>query len=332
MNKMKFISQCKAFTLVELLVVIAIIGVLIALLLPAVQAAREAARRMTCSNQFKNHALAMHNYHDICASLPYGGTFKDGVLYGAGQWASGLLFPSWYSRTLPFIEQQSLYDLIQPGDWSNSMGDTASGRSIMTTLIAIHHCPSDKVVMNQPANASWARYRTNYVVCFGATNYGRTAVDTTNDPSNTEIEPFIDKHAPFEPDECYGLENITDGTSNTIFMSEVVPSKSAANAGCYANVTLTASSGFTAYWLPNAAGPDRIQDCNNALWGKDVVKIGTCQVETTPPRYVHTARSWHSNGVQVALGDGSCRFISQTVSPLIWRGSCTANDGYGGNF
>src|SRR6476646_8569805 len=114
----------KAFTLVELLVVIAIIGVLVALLLPAVQAAREAARRMQCSNHLKQIGLALQNYHDTFQSLPYGArarfvntsssnTFPGGVqTYG----------PSWYVGILPFAEQKPLSDLIEAGLVANPTG------------------------------------------------------------------------------------------------------------------------------------------------------------------------------------------------------------------
>jgi prepilin-type N-terminal cleavage/methylation domain-containing protein len=320
----------RAFTLVELLVVIAIIGVLIAMLLPAIQAAREAARRSQCSNQFKNHVLALHNYHDVNFALPYGGTFDP----SDASWYATWLRPSWFCRTLPFIEQQSLFETLKPVDWSLAMGDTEGGRTVLTTLLMIHVCPSDKVVMNEPNQASWARYRSNYVLCFGATNYSHTAVDAANDPNDPTIEPFLNKMAAFDPTKCTGgLENVSDGLSNTFFISEVVPSKSEQVAGLYGDVRLAASAGFTAYWLPNAAGPDRVASCNNTLWGKDVVKTGQCvDAGDYGTTYVHTARSWHPGGIQVALGDGSCRFISQTIAPLIWRGSSTASDGYGGNF
>src|SRR5437773_7963780 len=111
----------KAFTLVELLVVIAIIGVLVALLLPAVQAAREAARRMQCSNHLKQIGLGMQNYHDTFQSLPYGararcvlvsGTTGTGTCPAGG---AGQFGPSWYVGLLPFCEQKPLSDLMEQG-------------------------------------------------------------------------------------------------------------------------------------------------------------------------------------------------------------------------
>src|SRR5262245_13487842 len=96
----------RGFTLVELLVVIAIIGILVSLLLPAVQAAREAARRIKCANNLKQYGLAIHNYHDVYNSLPPGGLWNVSSL----DW--GIPAPSWQVRVMPFMEQQPLYDRV----------------------------------------------------------------------------------------------------------------------------------------------------------------------------------------------------------------------------
>src|SRR5215208_4098921 len=109
----------RGFTLVELLVVIAIIGVLVALLLPAVQAAREAARRMQCGNHLKQIGIAMHNYHDVFQSLPYGARARVVVTTGTGTTNTGnnvpqqFIGPSWYVGILPFCEQKPLSDIIE---------------------------------------------------------------------------------------------------------------------------------------------------------------------------------------------------------------------------
>src|ERR1041384_5348025 len=112
-----------AFTLVELLVVIAIIGILVALLLPAVQAAREAARRMQCSNNLKQYGLALHNYHDVYKSFPIG---------GIGGWAADHYYKlSWQARVIPFIEQAGIFSSI---DFSkkNAADILVNGRPLLT--------------------------------------------------------------------------------------------------------------------------------------------------------------------------------------------------------
>ena len=111
-------TRGRGFTLVELLVVIAIIGILVALLLPAIQAAREAARRTQCNNNLKNIALGLQNYHDAYKTLPAGGLSRDWMGPGptgpsgggAGGMAGGNLGPSWYVATAPFMEQRNIYD------------------------------------------------------------------------------------------------------------------------------------------------------------------------------------------------------------------------------
>jgi prepilin-type N-terminal cleavage/methylation domain-containing protein len=121
-------SRRNGFTLVELLVVIAIIGVLIALLLPAVQAAREAARRMQCTNNLKQIGIALHNYHDICDALPAVSAYP--ASSSAGKWRCG---PSWLVTILPYIEQGSAYSSLvfsQSTDWS----DYADANWVMANL------------------------------------------------------------------------------------------------------------------------------------------------------------------------------------------------------
>src|SRR5210317_1090085 len=107
----KFVGRC--FTLVELLVVIAIIGILVALLLPAIQAAREAARRTQCNNNLKNIGLGLQNYHDTYKMFPAGAAGRRWLAPGPGGNTGGRnLGPSWYYATLPFMEQRNIYDKI----------------------------------------------------------------------------------------------------------------------------------------------------------------------------------------------------------------------------
>ena len=121
--------KSRGFTLVELLVVIAIIGILVALLLPAVQAAREAARRMSCGNNLKQLALSLHNYHDVHKSFPFGiRASTDGS--GASQNGWG---PSWYVGTLPFCEQQPMYDAFAWGRDDGWLAQTAAGTASAIT-------------------------------------------------------------------------------------------------------------------------------------------------------------------------------------------------------
>ncbi|MBN2295748.1 MAG: DUF1559 domain-containing protein, partial [Pirellulales bacterium] len=199
-----------AFTLVELLVVIAIIGILIALLLPAVQAAREAARRMNCSNNLKQVSLAMHGYHDAYSHLPIG--------------CYGDFYGTWMVRILPYLEHNDIYEMYKFG--TNAIYSDAANRKVTERRIASFTCPSDHPV------SQWNGITChNYVANFGNTGNNRVAnrhteaVDTLNG-----IEfggaPFMDLD-PYAggPQTGVRFREITDGLSNTLLMSETVQAR-----------------------------------------------------------------------------------------------------------
>jgi prepilin-type processing-associated H-X9-DG protein len=189
--------------LVELLVVIAIIGVLIALLLPAVQAAREAARRMTCSNQIKQIAIAMHNHCDVNQqNLPYG---TDATPLSATN--SGRRY-SFIVPTLPFIEQNALYDnIIRTVSSQYSWANTHRHNKVASIT-----CPSDGEAVKWGTESCG---RGNYMCSAG--DYAPYPLENRN--SSTEAESFYSRGT-FQPQRQIGLESITDGTSNTVLISE----------------------------------------------------------------------------------------------------------------
>jgi len=158
-----------AFTLVELLVVIAIIGILIALLLPAVQAAREAARRMSCTNNLKQFGFGMHNYHDSCKSFPYACVFP---VYEGNNPVLNYDTHSWVSRLLPYIEQSALYSGLnfryKVGSYDGGEGHYNFRFANVTTL----KCPSDDPVLAENGSRDWGIQRDNYVVNMGNTDIG----------------------------------------------------------------------------------------------------------------------------------------------------------------
>src|SRR5262245_13713930 len=152
-------SLRRGFTLVELLVVIAIIGVLVALLLPAVQAAREAARRTSCSSNLRQIGLAMHNYHDTFKAFPIGALSTLGPAQGAnsanGDWA-------WPTAILPFVEQKPLYDQLQPGSSPKAPAVTSPLVLTGVPVFMCPSCPGDKKSLN------------NLLGGFGKLNYPAT--------------------------------------------------------------------------------------------------------------------------------------------------------------
>jgi prepilin-type N-terminal cleavage/methylation domain-containing protein len=203
-------SRHNGFTLVELLVVIAIIGVLIALLLPAVQAAREAARRMQCSNKLKQIGIAVHNYHDIHNSLPCGRP-----ALGTGITNSSLGGWSLYVWILPFIEQSAAYSTLTSHDILgnnsyNASDSTSTPDSNVNTMLRTQYnfllCPSDSNSSQKTATNS------------GFSNYAYSSGDYT-----ARVCSYNGRNrGPFGIGRWLGLNAVNDGMSNTLFFSERV--------------------------------------------------------------------------------------------------------------
>jgi len=183
----------RGFTLVELLVVIAIIGVLVALLLPAVQAAREAARRSTCNNKMKQLGLALHNYHDTYLSLPFGGMLRGSDTDGEVGWGYSIL---------PFIEEENVYSQI---DSRGTITDaTKVPAAIRSLALEAYICPSDVAADINPHRNNFGK--SNYIACSGA-----------NDCPDGN---FGDLGGCFHINSKVKFRDITDGTSNTFLLGE----------------------------------------------------------------------------------------------------------------
>lgn len=215
---MQSLKKPRGFTLVELLVVIAIIGVLIALLLPAVQQAREAARRMSCSNQLKQIGIALHNYHDTFGSLPPGIVTSNQTC--------------WLTHILPQIEQSNLYDQIDAaGAFDEPWEDVAVMVSSGTTPLAkteldAYVCPSDTGDgINKRLGSSPNQFgKSNYIGVFSA-YYNSTNATATNGSGGS------DRQATFYDNSDTSFRDITDGLSNTIIVAERAERKGSGPTG-----------------------------------------------------------------------------------------------------
>src|SRR6478735_3705983 len=241
-------SPARGFTLVELLVVIAIIGVLVALLLPAVQAAREAARRMQCGNNLKQLGLALQNYHDTFQSLPFGGRARY-VNVNANTPNGQNWGPSWYVGILPFAEQKPLSDLMEAGQLQNPnlldmtqntgrMGFHAHNQKIAWML-----CPSSPLPQTEILQGGKAPMTVvpSYVGISGSTNHYANRLASEIPFMETRLKPKqgIPANANANvngsssppgsqqswggmlcPNESYGMSACIDGTSNTMLVSE----------------------------------------------------------------------------------------------------------------
>jgi prepilin-type N-terminal cleavage/methylation domain-containing protein/prepilin-type processing-associated H-X9-DG protein len=299
----------RGFTLIELLVVIAIIAVLIALLLPAVQAARDAARRSQCVNNLKQLGLGMQNYHDTMGAFPIG-------IQSAPRRA-------WSLCVLGFIEQTNLFnatnfttDFYQP-----------QNTTVILVNVQVYDCPSDPNAssIEEPTSA-YPRAKANYMVNYGNTHYDQDRANNPFSMSNPPNASYTNVNffsGPFYLNSSSGIKSITDGTSNTMLMSEVVigitiQGNSDHRGDIYNNDNNCAT--FNGWTTPNTLQiPDAmIGYCNPQ-------PIAPCNGSPNPAESYNTARSFHPGGVNVGFCDGSVRFIKNTVAIQPWRSLSTMN-------
>ena len=316
------------FTLVELLVVIAIIGILVGLLLPAVQAAREAARRMQCGNNIKNLALALHNYEGAHKRIPpagfhniYGASTGWGAASDSTSWG-----PSWCVMVLPFIEQTNLHALIDFKQLRIRESDAAVNQSVPTFL-----CPSDQatVLWNNP-NANLAGRIASFARGNYAANGGAGDAYSTGDYALSIARgPFSMGGPPSN------FASVTDGLSNTIFLSELIIANNTADvrgAWAYPGGVYFSGGDYynnANYLLPNGNALDNTKMDRNSFCSPAFAldRNLRCQLPATTNRGYQTARSRHTGGVQAARGDGSVTFLSNSIELATWLRLLAQADG-----
>jgi prepilin-type N-terminal cleavage/methylation domain-containing protein len=312
---MKITYKKSGFTLVELLVVIAIIGVLVALLLPAVQAAREAARRTQCSNNLKQFILATHNYVDTAGALPTGMSTKN---------------LSVHAFILPFAEQGNLHSQIDfTQTYNHAANATARG-----TKVAFFNCPSDPQV-SLPAGWAGTSYRGNQG---SGVLYGLPPT-SSSDPNYGMPEP----NGVFMREKFLPLASITDGLSNTAAFSEhckgdfnpgistpndtFKPGATPANADeAYAQCLAVDVNDLSKQGVSDVGAP-WLQGYHSTTQYFHVGPPKSRSCMFPPGRIATTANSQHPAGVLVALCDGSVRFVGSTIDLATWRAMGTRNEG-----
>ena len=299
-------TKNRGFTLIELLVVIAIIAILIALLLPAVQQAREAARRTQCKNNLKQLGLAMHNYHDFYLVFPMGqNNYWRSDALGRGGNRAG-----WMQALLPYMDQAPLFERFNFRIGTHACCDRTGWPAVETKIPGLM-CPSDpnsgKVTTLGAGAANGQGFHGNYLACFG----DRQFTDTTQQ---------LNGQNGAKPNGMFGMitstdmGDITDGTSNTIMVGEILlaPDNTTHDLrGRYYN-TWDGNNFVTTELPPNPSVPDRTEYCDNGTFAAPCV-AATAQTAI----YM---RSQHEGGVQLALADGSVRFITENIDTALFQG------------
>ena len=314
------IRQKGGFTLIELLVVIAIIAVLIALLLPAVQQAREAARRTQCKNNLKQIGLALHNYHDVFLAFPPAYQTLPGATaapMGPASTTTGDSGPGWTGLVaiLPQIEQGNLYNSfnINLPCW-NAANATPALKTIPAYL-----CPS---AVNSTATYPVVNTGGTVLATFSRSNYVANAgrLEVWDDPT-ANLSSIAD--GPFYRNSRTQMRDITDGLTNTVFFGEQTPTHSNStwvgivpdSVTCPATQFAFAPCDFAAPQINVHSGPTPheippVIHAPNSSFG-----------------YVDEMYSQHDSGSHVLLGDGSVRFASKFIDGVTWSRLATRAGG-----
>ncbi|MCA9059295.1 MAG: DUF1559 domain-containing protein [Planctomycetaceae bacterium] len=296
-------ARSRGFTLIELLVVIAIIAILIALILPAVQQAREAARRTQCRNNLKQIGLALHNYHDAHGCFPPGWIAVDPVtrMHAAHHAGSGV---GWGTMILPYLEQVNLYNQFNPNVWISD----PLNKPFLNTTVPTYLCPSDPQPERwqieeegSPGTVLAELPTANYIGAFGTEE-----LDGCENPPGT---------APVATNgQCRGngilyhnsrtkMRDITDGTTNTFVVGE---RRTNPDLG----------------WYSTWAGmvPEGEESFQRILGSAD-------HAPNDPSAHFDDFSSVHTGGAQFLLGDGSCRFISENIDRKVYQSLATIRGG-----
>ncbi|QDT09717.1 DUF1559 domain-containing protein [Planctomycetes bacterium K23_9] len=356
------VAKRNAFTLVELLVVIAIIGILVGLLLPAVQSAREAARRMQCQNNMKQLGLAMHNHMATHGAFPPGNVNYDesGNRFKTGGWQHGQneLGWTWLPMLFPFIEQPGLWQQVNICEDDRADDHTSNPCDHCEYMASNNHfgrdqlggfisCPSAPAPVTQFTDGTYGLESLakgcNYAASWGSGNMlswesseTRGAFGTYYVHQDKIIKPGVGSTVAagdrFQQRNGMKSRDFLDGLSNTIALSEIVASDVGGGSlpatdirGVWMSPAMGASI-FSTFLNPNAKEKDTLAACDDTITGINQPYMECLQVRDTADVYA-ASRSHHVGGVNTLMADGSVRFVSESVDNIsIWQPMGTAQN------
>ena len=345
------------FTLVELLVVVAIIAIVIALLMPAVQSAREAARRIQCANNMKQIALALNNYHSQHRRIPPG--FINDYVEGCDSSTVGSAGYCVYNppelpylvHLFPFLEHTSIYDQI---DFSTTWFSGDWPEEVTATVLSVLTCPSDHAGIRAMASGSLYgspvpkqldrnRYpnaptvsKSNYLGFFNGTKFNHVMADVYKPMDGHEDEGL--GYDPKTVQAAFGINrgarfrDIFDGTRHTMLMAEYVTGTGTDARGTFWLFRPGGGAIFTRT-TPNSSSPDVLSDEEDTNWcvhghaGDELPCTTTAFCDPHIGDAHATARSRHPGGVQIIVADGSVHFIEDFIDLEVWRGMATIAGG-----
>lgn len=309
-------SKTAAFTLVELLVVIAIIGILIGMLLPAIQAVREAARRVQCANNVRQQSVAMLNYESAHRHFPSGFAVEGGAM--------------WSAFILPFIDQQNLFRTIDlDGPWTPFRGASEGNLLSQGVWLDYMRCPSANIAEFETDNIS----RIDKVPsCYLACASGLLAFEAGEFPwaGMDRFEGIPESDGIFFAGSRTSMARITDGTSNTILLGESLPNQFLVGVDRAGNLQKVdhwyiGSDEISGMMNLNSRNSNEVSEC----LGSTACPINSLFMgdETTIDEKELSFGSQHTSGVNMGYADGHVRFVSESVSSSVWSAVGTVSGG-----